>query len=258
MAVCNFSNKVALITGGTFGMGLAAVRSILEGGASVIFTGRDATKVSIATQESSHFGRVVGIQADSTDLSAVDKLVNEINEQFGRVDILFANAGIGHFIPFLETAEADYDRVMDTNLKGTFFTIQRCVSLMRPRSSIIINASWAHHRGLRTGAIYTASKAAVANLAKALATELAEQGIRVNAISPGYINTGQFNEKQLSLKNATIRKNSVPVKRFGEASEIANLVSFLASEEASYVNGQEIIIDGGMVVSYYLPDTDTF
>jgi NAD(P)-dependent dehydrogenase (short-subunit alcohol dehydrogenase family) len=255
MASYNFKNKVAVVTGGTSGMGLATVRSLVASGASVVFTGRDRHKLNGIVEELSSLGHIMGMEADATDLNAIDKLIGEIKSQFGRVDILFANAGIGRFKPFLETDEFDYNAVLDANLKGAFFIIQKCVPLMPPGSSIIINASWTPHRALPQSAIYTASKAAVAALAKALAAELAEQGIRVNAISPGFINTGQFNENQLPAREAISYKQAIPLKRFGEPREIAEVACFLASEGASFVNGQDIVIDGGMVVTQYLrPD----
>lgn len=252
MTTQHFEGKVALVTGGTSGMGLAAVRSFLQAGASVVLTGRDADKLNQVLEELGLPGQVLGIQADSTDLSATVELIRVIKAQLGRVDILFANAGTGLFKPFLEISEAEFEEVLDANLKGAFFTIQHCVPLMPPGSSILINASWTPHRGLPGSALYTASKAAVASLAKALAAELAEQGIRVNAISPGYINTAQFNEKQLSMADTLLRKNTVPLKRFGQPDEIAQVVRFLTSPAASYINGQDIIVDGGMTASYYL------
>lgn len=190
-----------------------------------------------------------GVYTISSDASVSEDrttLFAEIARQFGQIDVLFANVGIGIFAPLTEISEEGFDHVVSVNYKGCYFTVQKALKLMPEGSRIIVNASWTHHRGLRNSTLYGSTKAAISHMVKGLASELAERSINVNAISPGYINTEQFNEGILGEEESTARKAEVPQHRFGKSSEIADMVYFLASNEASYVNGQDIIIDGGL------------
>lgn len=149
-----------------------------------------------------------------------------------------------------DTTEADFDSQVALNFKGTFFTVQRALPLVNDGASIVLNASWRLHRALPSSTVYSATKAAVHSLARTLAVALAARHIRVNSVSPGFINTGQFNEGRLGAERARSRKAHVPIGRFGTADEVATVVSFLASEEASYITGQDFLIDGGMVTAF--------
>jgi NAD(P)-dependent dehydrogenase (short-subunit alcohol dehydrogenase family) len=243
----DFTGKTVLISGGSSGIGLATAQLFLKSGAQVIITGRNTDKLNEAVHKYAIDGRLTALPVDSTKTAELKILRDHIRDKFGKLDIVFANAGIGLFKPFLETTEEDFDLLINTNLKGTFFLLQYMIPLMKQGSSIVINASWTQHLGLKSAAAYSASKSAIAGLTKDLAAELAGSGIRVNAVSPGYTMTEQFNETTIGEEEAIARKNLVPLKRFGNAPEIANVVAFLSSENASYINGQELLADGGLV-----------
>lgn len=235
--------RIVLITGGSAGIGLATAQKFVNNGDQVIITGRNTHKLEQVKKQ------LPGIYTISSDASRSEDrtaLFAEIEQQFGRIDVLFANVGIGVFAPLTEITEADFDNVVSVNYKGCYFTVQEALKLMPEGSRIIVNASWTHHRGLRNSTLYGSTKAAISHMVKGLAIELAERDINVNAISPGYINTEQFNEDMLGEEESNARKAQVPQNRFGKSSEIANMVYFLASKEASYVNGQDILIDGGL------------
>ncbi|MEU8180084.1 glucose 1-dehydrogenase [Micromonospora sp. NPDC049044] len=241
------SNKIALITGGTSGMGLAAAHRLIAEGAHVVITGRTHQRVEAAVAELGP--RALGVAADAAELAGLDALMDTIRAQHGRLDVIFANAGVGTFLPFADITEADFDHAVGVNLKGVFFTIQKALPLLTDGGSIIINASWTLHRGNGVLTLYSATKAAAHNLARTLAAELGPRGIRVNSISPGYIDTPMYPAAALSEAEAAAVTSRVVAGRFGRPEEVATAVAFLASADASYINGQDLVIDGGLVTA---------
>ncbi|GAA2628462.1 glucose 1-dehydrogenase [Actinomadura fulvescens] len=241
----NFDGKIALITGGTSGIGLATARRLLDEGAQVIITGRDKSRLDAAV-EGLPGDRVLALRGDAADLSDLDSLTDAVRERFGRVDVLFANAGVASFQPGADVAEDEFDRLVSINFKGVFFTVQKTLPLLSADASIVINASWTAHRGMAGASVYSATKAAVRSLTQTLAAELGPQGIRVNSVSPGYIETPMFHENVEPEAQADVLAN-VASGRFGTSQDVADAVAFLASSEASYINGQDLIIDGGLV-----------
>lgn len=231
-------------------MGLATAQLLNRHGATVIVTGRDEVKLQAACRAFARQDAVVPLVADSAQLADLDALIERIRSRFGQIDLLFANAGLGLFKPFTDWSEADFDFLTRVNFKGTFFTIQKALSMMRNGGAIVVNASWTYHRGLVGATLYSPIKAALACLVKGLAVELASRNIRVNSVSPGYVNTGQFNEHDLPPPIAAEMKAQVPNHRFGRPEEIAEAVVFLLSGAASYVNGQDWIIDGGLTAAH--------
>ncbi len=237
------TQRIVLITGGSEGMGLAAAETFLAMGDQVVITGRNQEKMD---KVSSRYSDIHTITSDISNRNDRTKLFAEIKKGFGHIDIFFANAGLGRFKPFTDISEDDFDFIVDVNYKGLFFSLQAALELMPDRSRIIVNASWTHHRALEGASLYSSTKAAAGYLVKALAHELSDRKINVNAISPGLINTAQFNEEMIGEKASNNHKMRIPAARFGEPQDIAGVVAFLASDQASYINGQEIIIDGGL------------
>ncbi|MDT0345455.1 glucose 1-dehydrogenase [Streptomyces litchfieldiae] len=243
-----FENKIALVTGGARGMGLAAARRLLAEGAQVIITGRDRARLDAAVKELDAGGRVRAVPSDASSVADADALAALIRERYGRLDVVFANAGVASFMPVGEFTEAEFDRIVDINLKGVFFTVQRTLPLLADGAAIVINASWTAHRGLPTASVYAATKAAVHTLTRAFAADLAPRGIRVNSVSPGYIETAMYHDAIPAEAEAGIVAQ-IAGGRLGTAEDVADAVAFLASGEAAYINGQDLIIDGGLVAA---------
>ncbi len=241
-------NKIALITGGTSGIGLATAKRYIEEGATVVITGRNQDAIDKAVEELG--ANVYGIQSDVSKLSDLDKLYSEIKERLGRIDILFANAGVAQISSIEDSDEDFYDRHFDINVKGLFFTVQKALPLLKDGSSIILNASIVATKGFENFSVYSATKASVRSFARSWATDLAGRQIRVNAISPGPIETpiyGKFGlpQEQVEKMGASFAAQ-VPLARFGQASEIADAALFLASNDSSYINGIDLAVDGGI------------
>jgi NAD(P)-dependent dehydrogenase (short-subunit alcohol dehydrogenase family) len=242
-------NKIALITGGNSGIGLATARRFVAEGASVIVTGRDEATLNAAASEL----RVTAVQSDVADANARAALFERIKKDFGRLDILFANAGIVKFGPIEETVETDFESVLRTNVTAVFFTVQGALPLMNSGASIILNGSMAASTGSAGIAAYAASKAGVRAMGRSLAGELSPRGIRVNVVVPGVIETPIWDRIPRSPEVAAAtseRLNSmIPLRRMGRAEEVADAVLFLASDEAAYVQGTELVVDGGILAS---------
>ena len=240
-------NKVAVITGGSSGMGLETAKLFASEGAKVAIVGRSLDKLKDAEKEISQFGEVLAIQCDVSHLDDLDNLYQQTQDKYGKVDILFANAGIGKFIRAIETTEDDFDKLVSVNFKGVFFTVQKALKVFNDGGSIILNASWLGHRGVETCSTYGATKAAVVSLAKTFANELADRSIRVNSISPGFIRTPIIEKIGMDEEKIEQRRKKIPAKRWGQPEDIAKTVLFLASDESSYILGQDIAIDGGII-----------
>jgi NAD(P)-dependent dehydrogenase (short-subunit alcohol dehydrogenase family) len=241
-------NKTAVITGGNSGIGLATAKEFIKEGARVIITGRDAATLEAAAKDLGP--QAQAIQADITDPDGLTKVFETAASSFGKVDILFANAGVAGFAPFEGTDERLFDHNMDVNVKGTYFTIQKAVPYLSEGASVIINTSIVNTKGFAGTSAYSASKAALRSLTRTLAGELVTKNIRVNAVSPGPINTPIYG--RLGMPEDAVQEMASgfqalnPMKRFGNAEEVAKPVVFFASDDASYVTGAELAIDGGM------------
>lgn len=242
--------KRALITGGTSGIGLETARQFLAEGARVAITGRNPE--TLATALNALGGEALVFESDAANIAGQKKLAEQIGEAFGTLDILVANAGIVEMRPMGQWDEAAFDRSIGINLKGPFFLIQELLPIFANPASIVLMASVNAHIGMANTSVYGATKAALASLARTLSGELVSQGIRVNAISPGPIATplyGKLGLPEADMKHvAASIQNQVPVKRFGEAIEVAKAVVFLASDEAPFTVGSELLMDGGLAL----------
>ncbi|MEU3186717.1 SDR family oxidoreductase [Streptomyces sp. NPDC006923] len=248
------TDAVLLVTGGTSGIGLATVRHLLESGARVVVTGRDNERLMTACEQledvSDRGSRLLPVRTDAADLAGVDTLMREIGERYGRLDGLFANAGSGIFKTIHDTDEDDFDELVAVNFKGVFFTVKKALPLLRQAGggSIVLNASWTLHRGMVPAAVYAATKAAVHNLARSLGTDLAHEGIRVNSVSPGYIRTPMYDLFVPGEAGREATAAAVPAGHNGTPEDIAHTVGFLLSPRSRYIVGQDVVIDGGLVM----------
>jgi len=244
-----FQDKVVLVFGGNSGMGLAAAKAFAAEGARVHITGRNAQTLDEAVAD---IPGATGHRADIADIAATEQVVAKIEAADGRIDVVYINAGVGGFAPLEGITEADWDHVHDINLKGCVFALQKAVRLMGQGSAAVVTGSIGAHGALAGNGTYAAAKAGLAMVMKVFAKELVGRAIRVNMVSPGpidtpllYRNPGMSDEQVASLKERMIE--AVPMHRMGEADEVARAVLFLASDEASFITGANLFVDGGLL-----------
>jgi NAD(P)-dependent dehydrogenase (short-subunit alcohol dehydrogenase family) len=246
--VNRLAGKVAVVTGGNSGIGLATAKRLHEEGARVVITGRDAKTLDAAV--SAIGDGSLAIQSDVSKLEDIDRLFSVVESKVGKVDVLFANAGIAKFAPYTASQETLFDELFATNVKGVYFTLQKALPHLKDGGSVIVNTSVVASKGTENMGIYAATKAAVRSFARTAASELRDRNIRVNAVAPGPIATPIFgrsglSEEQIEGFKAGISER-VPLRRIGRPEEIASAVAFLASDDASYITGIELNVDGGM------------
>jgi len=247
------ANKIALVTGATSGIGLATAKRFALEGAQVIITGRRQAELDAAVKAIGHDAadrRPIGLRVDSSDLAALDGLYDEIRARYGRLDVLYANAGGGSMLPLGDITEEQFDDTFGRNVKGTLFTVQKALPLLSQGASVILTGSTAGSSGTPAFSVYAASKAAVRAFARNWILDLKDRGIRVNTISPGATRTPGLVE--LAGTDAAAQQGlvdylaaQIPLGRVGEPDEIAKAAVFLASDDASFVNGTELFVDGG-------------
>ncbi len=244
-----FEHKVAVITGGTSGIGLATARRLAGEGARVFVTGRRQQELDAAVAEIGH--DAIGVRGDVSKVDDLDALFSAVREQAGRIDILFANAGVADHATIEQVTESQFDTAFSVNVKGVFFCVQKALPLMPDGAAVILNASIWTMKGIAGFGVLSAGKAAVRSFARTWANELRDRRIRVNAVSPGPVHTPAIEKATGGRENAmgilAALVKEIPLGRIAVGEDIANAVAFLASDEASFINGIELFVDGGMV-----------
>jgi NAD(P)-dependent dehydrogenase (short-subunit alcohol dehydrogenase family) len=243
-----FNNKVVVVTGGTSGIGLAAAKAFAAEGAVVFVTGRRQDALDAAVEAIG--GTVTGVRADMSKLADIDRVYDAVQQNHAQIDVLFANAGSGTMLPLGAITEEQYQDTFDTNVKGTIFTVQKALPLLKDGASIVLTSSNAGSSGTPAFSVYGASKAAVRNLARSWILDLKERRIRVNVVSPGPTETIGLNDVFGGGDQAQGIKDylatQIPAGRVGQPEEIAKAALFLASDDASFINGAELFVDGGL------------
>jgi len=245
------TTRVALVTGGTSGIGLATARVLHDEGYAVVITGQNSARLETAGKMLPE--NVLVIRADSRSIADAERLAEVVGNTFGRLDAAFLNAGIGRMLPFEVIDESTYNDHFDTNVKGPYFTLQKILPLFDGAGSVVFNSALGASMGLPNWSLYSATKGALNAMVRSLAVELGPRGIRVNSISPGPIDTPAFGKLGLPLQQVEQFKEAVsgqaPLRRIGSAADVARLVTFLASQDSSYITGVDIAIDGGLLAA---------
>lgn len=241
--MAKLQNKIALVTGGNSGMGLATARLYKEQGAQVIITARSSETFHKAQKELGKDFDVV--QTDVAKPEDLERLYAHIKAKYGRLDVLFANAGIGKFSPTVETSPALFDEVFNTNVRGLYFTVARALPLLSKGSSVILNASTLANKGMAGSSVYSATKAAVRSFARSWTAEIPVEQVRFNVLSPGPVETPIYEKVGMDEQGKAHLASGVPAKRFGTPDEMAKVALFLASSDSSYIAGADIVADGG-------------
>lgn len=243
-----FAGKVAVVTGGNSGIGLATAKLFSDEGAKVAISGRSQKTLDEAAKFVGN--GILSVKADVSKLADLDRFYSAVVAKFGKIDVLFVNAGVAKFVPVQNADEAHFDEMFDINTKGAYFTVQKALPHLNNGASIVLNTSVAGIKGNANASVYSATKAALRSFSRTLTTELVERGIRINSVAPGPIETPIFG--RIGLPKEQIDEfakhilASVPLKRFGKPEEVANAVAFLASSDASYITGVELHVDGGL------------
>lgn len=238
-----FSDKRVVIWGGNSGIGLAAAIEFKKEGGRVLIIGRNGATLDAAVKQIGP--GTAGIRADIAELEALDRVYEQVERELGRIDVLFVNSGIGGSIPFLQMTPQKWDEMMNINLRGPCFAVQRALRLMQRGASIVLTSSIGHFKGLPGNSHYAAAKAGIRSLARNIGVELVDEGIRVNCLSPGPIDTPLLARSGMESLREPVRELN-PMKRWGNPTEAARAALFLASDDASYITGADLVVDGGM------------
>jgi NAD(P)-dependent dehydrogenase (short-subunit alcohol dehydrogenase family) len=243
-----FEGKVVVITGGSSGIGLATAKLFHDEGAKVAITGRDQKKLDEAAKAIG--SSTLAVKADVSKLADLDRLFALVKEKFGNIDVLFANAGVAKFMPAAEATEQVFDEIFDTNVKGIYFTLQKALPLLNDNAGIVLDSSVVNSKGNAGTTIYAATKAAIRSFARTFGAELLGRGIRVNAVCPGPVMTPIMDHLGMppAARDEFLEslQNQIPMKRLGTPEEVGNAVLFLAGNEASYITGADLYVDGGL------------